>query len=113
MDLSTDLLTDLPATVETTHIGHRTIHHTMLDHISEIKADTRTMKIDRTFAEITIETEDTNITTSTTREMDFRTGMTVAKTETCSTTEVDQTSTNTIRTNQKCKSSSNSQIRTY
>ena len=106
-------MTDLPTIAETTHTTHHTIHHTILDHISEIIADTRTTKIDRTSTGTTIETEGTNITTGTTRGMGFRTVMTITKIETGLTTEEDQTNINNTGTNRERKSSLNSQIRTY
>ena len=91
----TDPLTDLLAIAGTTHTTCCTIHHIILDQILDTKVMTAT-KTDRISAETTIEAEDTNITTGTTRGMDSKTGMTI----TDSTTEDDQTNTNTTRTNQ-------------
>ena len=97
---STDPLTDLPAIAETTHTTHRTIHHIILDQISEAITDTKVMtatKTDKISAGTAIEAEGTNKTTGTTRGMDSETSMTI----TDSTTEDDQINTNTTRTNQK------------
>ena len=93
-----DLLTDLQA--EAAH----TIHHTIRDQISEKIADTQAaMKItktDKLTTGTTIETEGTNRTHDTTREIiAFRTGMTIIKIETGSTTEDDKPNTNTTETN--------------
>ena len=59
---SMDLLTDLPATTGTTHSTCRTIHHKILDQISEIIVDTKavtTTKADKIFTETTTEVEGT------------------------------------------------------
>ena len=94
MDPSTD------PSVETVH----TIHHTILDQMSEKIADTQaTMKITKTekvSTGTTIETEGTNRIHDTTREiMGFKTGMTTTKTETGLTTEDNQPNTKTTETN--------------
>ena len=91
-------MTDLQA--EAAH----TIHHTILDHISETIVDTqaamKTTKTDKVSTGTTIETEDTNRTHDMIREiMTFRTGMTIIKIETGLTTEDDQPNTNTTETN--------------
>ena len=93
-------LTDLPAIAGTTHTTHHTIHHIVLEQISEAISDTKVMtatKTDIISAGTTIEAEGTNKTTSMTRGMDSKTGMTI----TDSTTEDGQTNTNTTRTNQR------------
>ena len=93
--------TDLPAIAETTHKICHIIYHTILDQISEAIVDTRIMKAaktDRTSTEATTETEGTNKTTSMTRGMGSKTGMTITRTETGSTTGDDQTNTNTTKT---------------
>ena len=91
-----DPLTEHPA--ETIH----TIHHTILDQISEIIADTQAaMKITKTgkvSTETTIEAEGTNRTQGMTREMGFRTGMTTTKIEIGLITEDNQTNINTTET---------------
>ena len=94
-----DPLTDLPAIAGTTHTTHRTIHHKILDQISEAITDTKIMTTTKTdrISTGTTGVEGTNKTTSMTRGMDFKTGMTI----TDSTTEDDQTNTNTTKTNQK------------
>ena len=107
-----DFSTDLPA--ETV----LTIHHTILDQISETIVDTQAaMKItktDKVSTGTTIEIEDTNRTHGTTREiMDFRTGMTITTIETGLTTEDDQPNTNTTQTNPEHRCSLSMQIRTY
>ena len=93
MDPSTDSLTDLQA--ETAH----TLHHTILDQISEAIAVTQaTLKItktDRISTGTTIETEVTNRTYGMTRGMSFKTGMTTIKIERGLKTEDDQTNINT------------------
>ena len=93
-----DLLTDLQA--GTTH----TIHHIILDLISETTVHTqaamRITKIDKITTETTIEIEGTNRTHGMTRGiMATRTGMTIIKIGTGSTIEDDQPSTNTTETN--------------
>ena len=72
-----DCLTDLPAIAGTTHTTHCTIHHKILDQISEIVADIKatTSKADKTLTETTTEVEGTNKTTGMTRGVDSRTGM--------------------------------------
>ena len=55
---SMDLLADLPATAGTTHTTRCTIHHKILDQISEIVVDTKavkTTKADKVFTETTTE----------------------------------------------------------
>ena len=70
-------------------------------------------KTDKGITGTTIETEDTNTTQDTNRETKTtKTGMITIKIETGLTTEGDQTNTNTTETNQKHKSSLNSQTRT-
>ena len=98
MDPSMDLSTDLQA--GTAH----TIHHIILDLISEITVDTqaamRITKTDKVTTETTTEIKGTNRTHSTTREiMATRTGMTIIKIGTGSTIEDDQPSINTTETN--------------
>ena len=98
MDLSTDPLTDHPATAGTVH----TIHHTILDQISEAIADMqvtmKTTKTDKVSTGTTIETEGTNRTQDTTRGTGFKTGMTVTKIEIGLTTRDDQININTTET---------------
>ena len=97
---SMDPLTDLPAIAETTHTTHYTIHHIILDQISEAITDikvTTATKTDIISAGTAIEAEGTNKTTGMTRGMDSKTGMTI----TDSKTEDDQTNTKNTRTNQK------------
>ena len=97
---SMDLLTDLPTTAGTTHTTHCTIHHKILDQISEIVADTKavtTTKGDKILTETTTEVEGTSKTTGTTRGMHSKTGMIT----TDSTTGDDQTNINITRTNQR------------
>ena len=97
---STDLLTDLSAAAGTTHTTCRTIHHKILDQISEIVVDTKaviTTKADKISTETTTEVEGTSKTTSTIRGMDSRTGMIKIDL----TTGDDQTNINTTKTNQK------------
>ena len=71
---SMDPLTDPPAIAETTHTTCHTIHHIILDQISEAITDTKVMtttKMDRISAGKTIEAEGTNKTSCMTRGMDF------------------------------------------
>ena len=69
---------------------------------------------DRATTETTIETEDTNIIQDMTKETrTTKTGMLTIKIEKGLTTEDDQINISTTGTNQKCKSSSNTQIRIY
>ena len=86
-----DPLTDLPA--GTVH----TIHHSILDQISETTMGTRvTTKMDRTSAEKIVETEVTNKITGLTKEIiAFKTDTATTKTEIGLTIEDDQTNTNT------------------
>ena len=71
-----------------------------------------TATTDRTTAETMAETEITNNNQDMNREIrTTQTGMTITKIDTGSTTEGDQTNTNTIETNTKLKSSSNSQTK--
>ena len=106
-----DLLTDLQA--GTVHITP----HLILDQIIEIITTTPTATThtaDKATTETTIETEDTNITQNTTKETrTTKIGMITIRIETGLTTEGDQTNINITGTNQKCKSSSNTQIRIY
>ena len=93
-----DLSTDPPA-----EIVH-TIHHTILDQISETIMDTQAeMKITRTdkvSTGTTIETEGTSKIYGMTKEiMSFKTGMTTTKIEIGLTTEDDQPNTNTTEIN--------------
>ena len=72
-----------------------------------------TATTDRTTAETMAETEITNNNQDMNREIrTTQTGMTITKIEIGSTTEGDQTNTNTIETNTKLRSSSNSQTKT-
>ena len=81
-----------------------TIHHIILDLISEITVDTqaamRITKTDKVTTETTIEIKGTNRTHGMTREiMATRTGMTIIKIGTGLTIEDDQPSINTTETN--------------
>ena len=68
----------------------------------------------RATTETTIETEGTNIIQDTTKETKItKTGMITIKTEIGLTIEDDQTNINITGTNQRCKSSLNTQIRIY
>ena len=94
-----DLLTDLPATAGTTHTTCHTIHHKILDQISEIVVDTKaatTTKADKILIDTTTEVEGTSKTTGMTRGTASKTGMIT----TDSTTGDDQTNVNITRTNQ-------------
>ena len=93
-----DLLIDLQA--RTAH----TIHHIILDLISEITVDTqaamRITKTDKVTTGTTTEIKVTNRTHGTTREiMTTRTGMTIIKTGIGLTIEDDQPSINITETN--------------
>ena len=92
-----DLLTDFQA--GTAH----TIHHTILDQISEKIVDTQaamsTTKTEKATTGTTIEIKGTNRTHSMTREIiAIRSGMTTIKIETGSTKEDGQPSTNITET---------------
>ena len=66
----------------------------------DTQAATKITTIDKLTTGTTIETEGTNRTHNTTKEIIvFRTGMTIIKTETGSTTEDNQPNTNTTETN--------------
>ena len=91
------------------------IHHKILDQITEatISQVTTMGTTDRTTTETMAETEVTSNNQGMNREIrTTQTGMTIAKIETGSTTEEDQTNTNTTGTNTKLKSSLNSQTKT-
>ena len=97
---SMDLLADLPATAGTTHTTHCTIHHKILDQISEIVVYTKavkTTKADKVFTETTTEVGGTSKTIGMTRGTVSKTGMIT----TDLTTEDSQTNINTIKTNQR------------
>ena len=91
-----DLLTDPPA-----EIVH-TIHHTILDQISETIMDTQAKitRTDKVSTGTTIETEVTSKIHGMTKQiMSFKTGMTTTKIEIGLTTEDDQPNTNTTEIN--------------
>ena len=91
------------------------IHHTALDQITEITVTpaVRTPRIDKDSTGTTPEIRDTNKHRDMSREIKTTsTGMIITKTETGLITEGDRTNTNTIETNIKHGSSSNSQIKT-
>ena len=91
------------------------IHHKILDQITEAAITQVTMMdtTDRTTTKIMAETEVTSNNRGTNRETrTTKTGMTIIKIETGSTTEEDQANTNTTGTNTKLKSSLNSQTKT-
>ena len=104
-----DHLTDHQA--EISHL----IHHKILDKITEaaITQATMTDTADRTTTGTITETEVTSNKQGMNRKIrTTKTGMTIIKIETGSTTEEDQTNINTTRTNTKLKSSLNSQTKT-
>ena len=91
------------------------IHHTVLDQITGITVTpaARTPKIDKDSTGTTLEIRDTNKHRDTIRETNITsTGTTITKTGTGLITEGDRTNTNTIETNIKHRSSSNSQTKT-
>ena len=117
LEPTTDQETDLGTTHSTNH--HKEIilstHHTVLDQITEITATpvARTTKIDKVSTETTLGVRDTNKRRDTIRETNTTsTDTTITKTETGLITEEDQTNINTIETNIKHKSFSNSQTKT-
>ena len=107
MDLSTDLQAG------TAHLTP----HIILDQITETTTATpaaMTRTTDKDTTGTTIETGDTNITQDMNRETKTtKTGMITIKIETGLKTEEDQTNINTTETNQRHKSSLNTQIKIY
>ena len=91
------------------------IHHTVLDQITEITTTpvVRTTKIDKVSTETTLGVRDIIKRRDTIRETNTTsTDTTITKTETGLITGEDQTNTNTIETNIKQRSFSNSQTKT-
>ena len=91
------------------------IHHTVLDQITEITVilATKTHKIDKDSTETTAETGDTNKHRDTIREIKTtRADTRTTRTETGLITEGDQINTNTIETNTRHRSFLNFQTKT-
>ena len=91
------------------------IHHTVLDQITEITTTpvARTTKIDKVSREITLGVRDTNKRRDMIRETNTTSSdTTITKSETGLITREDEINTNTIETNIKHRSFSNSQTKT-